>query len=153
MPTTPVESSTILRDTIFAIKNFLSGAIADPIASNRPNSKDFIMTSYPTKPTVFPLVTIKDVNSFDTQRLGFQSEATQHNIDVEVRVWSNTVALRDSLAGSIHQAMRTNQFGGGSSWATDYDLHDYKLLNSLNIDTPNGDKSKVMTFRFLHVAD
>ena len=79
--TTAVTSATFLRDTIFAIKNFLSGAVPDPI-SNRPANQAFIMTAYPTRPTTFPLITIKDLNTYDSNRLGFKSEATQHYVGI-----------------------------------------------------------------------
>lgn len=151
MPTTPVNSATILRDTIFAIKNFLSGAISDPIV-NRPGGESFIMTSYPTRATTFPIITIKDVNTSDNYRLGLQSEATWHTVDMEVRIWANNVAQRDQLADSVFNNMRTNQFGGGSAWSTDYDIHDGIMLSSINVDDPSGPKSKVQTYRFMFVA-
>ena len=147
----PVASATILRDVIFYVKDFLDGEITDPISGTRPTTEKFIMTSYPQRATSIPIITIKDINSFDTRILGLQSEASEHYIDIEVRVWARNIKERDELADSIYQKLKDNQIGvSGTSQAAD--LHDFKLLSSINIDDPTGIKSKVMTFRFLFVA-
>ena len=150
MPTTQISGATILRDTLFAIKTFLSGAVSDPI-TNRPTNESFIMTSYPTRAVTYPLITIKDLNSEST-RLGLQSEAVMQNLNVEVRAWANTVSQRDKLADSIFNSMKNNQFGGGSAFTEDYGLHDFKLLSSVNVDDPDGPKSKVQTYKFIFVT-
>ena len=149
--TTPVNSATILRDTLFAVKNFLSGAVPD-IITNRPTNESFFLTAYPSKPTTFPIITIKDINTYDEAWLGLQSEAMKHIIDMEVRVWADNVPQRDKLTDSIQNAMRTNIYGGGSSWSQDYDLHDCRLLSSINVDNADGPKSKVLTYRFMYIA-
>lgn len=141
-----VSSATVLRDTIFTIKSFLSGNLPDSI-SNRPANQSFIMTSYPTRETTYPLITIKDTNSFDQTWLGLQSEAMAHYIEMEIRVWANNVKNRDDLAGSIYNIMRQNRFGAAGF--TGSELHDMRLLSSVNVDDPSGPKSKVMSYRFL----
>ena len=143
-----VQTSTLLADSIFYVKNFLSSNITDPIT--RPTAERFVMTSYPTRPVRYPLITIKDINSFDLGALGFQSEAAQYYIDIEVRVWGRNVAERDQIAQEIYNDLKANQIGtSGTSQANN--LHDFKLLSMINIDE-DAVKSKVMTFRFLFVA-
>lgn len=147
----PVASATILRDTIFYIKDWLDGEVTDPISSTRSAVEKFIMTSYPARAVTYPIITIKDVNSEGVTQLGFQSEAMQHYVTMEVRVWARNVKERDDLADSVYSKLKDNQIGAtGTSQAAD--LHDFRLLSSINIDDPNGPKSKVMTFRFLFVA-
>lgn len=135
-----LSNATVLRDTLFQFKNFLSGAIADPI-SNRPSNQSFVMTSYPKRPTEMPMITIKDTNSTDVTWLGLQSESMMHQIDVEVRVWSKSVTQRDGIAGSVYNAIRTNrmEFAGSN-------FHDLKLQSMVNIDLDQ-EHSKVMTYQ------
>lgn len=146
-----VNSNTIIRDVVFFIKNFLSSNLTDPETSRRPANQQFIMTSYPSRPVTLPVVTIKDINS-TSQNLGFQSEATWHEISIEVRVWGKTTKERDSLADLIYQLLKDNQIGAsGTSQAND--LHDFKLISSTNIDSEEPTvKSKVMTFSYKTVA-
>lgn len=150
MAVTPVNPGSIIRDVLFFFKDFLSGAIPDPI-TNRPANQSFIMTSYPTRAVTYPLITIKDTNQFVANRLGFQSEATQNYIDTEIRMWGRNVKERDETADKIFNQLKNNQIGAGST-SQSFDLHDFKLLNSVNIDTPDGAKTKVQTYRFLYVA-
>lgn len=137
-----LSNQTVLRDTIFLFKNFLSNAITDPI-SNRPVNQSFVMTSYPQLETTYPLITIKDTNSTDVTWLGFQSESMRHEIDMEVRIWAKDVVNRDKLAGSIYNAFRTNrlEFTGSQ-------FHDLRLLSMINIDQDK-EHSKVMTYRVM----
>lgn len=109
------------------------------------------MTSYPAKAVTYPLITIKDTSSRALTQLGLQSEAQPFVIEIEVRVWANTVAQRDQLADAVYVAMKNNQIGSsGTSQANE--LHDFKLLNSINIDDPDNYKTKVMTFSYLFIA-
>lgn len=146
-----VVSTNILRDTIFFIKDYLDGEVTDPISSTRPSQEKFIMTSYPTRPTRFPLITIKDINSFDTRVSGLQSETMVHYIDIEIRIWAENVKDRDNIADAVWEKLRTNQIGiSGTAQANG--LHDFRLLSSVNVDEPNV-KSKVMSVRYLFVED
>lgn len=150
MTVTPVSSGSILRDVLFFIKNYLSGAIPDPM-SNRPTNQDFIMTSYPTRPTTYPLITIKDLNMNAPQILGFQSQAMVVHPSMEVRIWANTVATRDQLADKIFYNLKQNQIGAGST-SQSFNLHDFKLTSSVNVDDPDGAKSKIQTYEYFFVA-
>ena len=144
-----VTTSNLLADTIFYVKDFVNDNITDPIT--RPSNEQFVMTSYPTRPVRYPLITIKDMNSYDLGSLGFQSEAALYYIDIEIRVWGRNVAERDKIAQEIYNELKANQIGtSGTSQANN--LHDLRLISMVNIDEAEGPKSKVMTFRFLFVA-
>ena len=146
-----VNSQTILRDTISYLKNFLIDNITDPINLKRPANQRFIMTSYPQRPVEYPLITIKDSNSFNRGMLGLQSEAALHFVEMEIRIWGRNVVERDTIADEIYSDLKDNQIGSvGTSQAND--LHDLQLLSSVNVDESDGPKSKVMTFRFMLVA-
>lgn len=151
MPITPVNGSTIIRDTLFFLKNFLSGVISDPISS-RPANQSFIMTSYPTRPVTYPLITIKDLNMVGGPILGFQSQAVMTHPEIEVRVWGNTIAQRDQISDQVFQNLRNNQIGTGST-SQSFNLHDFKLLNAVNVTEENdGPKSKVQHYSYMFVA-
>lgn len=134
-----VQSTNIIRDTIFYIKDLLDGEITDPISSTRPAQEKFIMTSYPTRPTRFPIITIKDVNSFDLNAMGFQSETMMHYIDIEIRCWGNTIAQRDTMADDVWETLRTNQIGITGTFQAN-GLYDFKLLSNVNVDEADGPK-------------
>ena len=144
-----VQTSTLLADTIFYVKDAIQDNITDPI-SNRPTNQAFIMTSYPTRATTYPIITIKDSNIQSRMTLGLKSEASAFTIDVEIRIWANDTKIRDSLADDVYELLRTSQIGDtGTSQANA--LHDLRLLSSVNVDDPDGPKSKVMVIRYLFV--
>ena len=143
-----VQTITLLADTLYYVKNFISGNTTDPIS--RPSNESFVMTSYPTRPVRYPLITIKDTSSFDNGSLGFQSENSMFYIDIEIRIWARNVKERDTLAQEIYNDLKANQIGAsGTSQANN--LHDLKLISMVNIDESEV-KSKIMTFRFLFIS-
>ena len=145
-----VVSTNIIRDVLFFLKDYLDGEITDPIT--RPTNEKFIMTSYPTRAVTYPLITIKDVNMASRMTLGFQSEASSVGITVEIRVWANSTKERDTISDQLFDKMRTNQIGvSGTSQANQ--LHDLRLLSSVNVDEEDGPKSKVTQFSFFFVAE
>lgn len=145
-----VSSTTILRDTLFFLKDYLDGEVTDPIT--RPTNEKFIMTSYPTRAVTYPIITIKDLNMESRMTLGFQSEASLVIIDMEIRIWANDTKTRDTISDQVFDKLRTNQIGtSGTSQANQ--LHDLRLLSSVNVDEVDGPKSKVMSFRFIFIAE
>jgi hypothetical protein len=146
-----VTSTNIIRDTIYFIKNKILNNITDPIASNRPSTESFVMTSYPTKPVRYPLITIKDTNSEDIKILGLQSQAMHHYITMEVRIWARTVQERDTLTDSVYDKFRTSQIGASNTSQAD-NLHDFKILSMVNIDEADGPKSKVIQIKYLYIS-
>ena len=146
-----VQTATILQDSLFFVKNFLLTNLTDPIASSRPSTEKFIMTSYPQRPVRYPLITVKDMNSYSIMRSGFQSTITQHYVEIEVRIWARDIKEKDNLADAIFQKLKDNQFTSSTGQTANF-LHDFQLMSSVNVDEVDGPKSKVMTFKFLFVA-
>lgn len=144
-----IASSTLLRDVLFFIKDFLKSHITDPIS--RPSNQEFVMTSYPTRPVTYPIITIKDLN-IETTPLGFQSQDQYAVITMEIRVWALDTKTRDTIAQSIIHELRSFQIGStGTSQAED--LHDFRVLSMINIDEDDGPKSKIITIQYTHVLD
>ena len=147
-----VLATNILRDVIYFLKTDISTNITDPIASSRPGNQKFVMTSYPTDPVQYPLITIKDTNSYSTERLGMQSEGFAHYLEMEIRIWARNVKERDTLADSVYDRLRTNQLDATGSFRAN-GLHDMKINSMVNVDEADGPKSKVITIKIMFIAD
>lgn len=145
-----VATGTLLRDVIFFVKDILEDNVTDPLGS-RPANEKFVMTAYPQRSTRFPIITIKDLNLSDGGALGLQSEAHLITIELEVRVWGRNVKERDEIFTEVYQTLKDNQIGSvGTSQAND--LHDFQLLSAVNVDEPDGPKSKVLSIKYIFVA-
>ena len=144
-----VNTTTFLGDELFFLKSFIGSNLPDPIT--RPATEKFIMTSYPTRPVRYPLITIKDTNSRTPTQLGFQSEAMPLYTDIEIRIWGRTVVERDQLAGSVFSILKDNQIGTTDTFQAN-NLHDLRLNSMINIDEAEGPKSKVLSLSTLFIA-
>ena len=151
---TMVSTGSIICDTLFFLKNALSGNVPDPIT--RPSGDKFIMTSFPSRASTYPLITIKDNGITATKKLGFQSEGFQMKLPIEVRIWARSVAERDKLFDRTFEVLRTNQFPVGTSGTSSYaDLHDFKLESVNNFDEAgeNSIKCKIINLSYMYVVD
>jgi len=149
-----VSSSTFLSDTIKFIRDDLDDNVTDPVSTLRSGRDRFVMTSYPTRPVKYPIITVKDVGVSAPERMGMQSEISLIRLSVEVRVWARNVKEKDELAEAVFTQLRQNQFGGASA-STDAELHDFRLNSMVNVDEPGqaGVKSKVMEFEYIFLTE
>ncbi len=69
-----IVKSNLVHDLLYFIKTDLSGNITDPIQSSRPSKSSFILTSYPQKPVVYPIITIKNSNVEEPQIIFYGGE-------------------------------------------------------------------------------
>lgn len=148
----PIATATFITDTIKFLKNDLLGAITDPIQSSRPSTSKFVMTSYPKRAAVYPLITVVDSGIADIQRGGMRSEIHIMRFPVEIRVWARNVVERDTLSQQVFNRLRNNQFGTGSSDAED--LHDFSLGVMINIDDPGeqGLRTKAIEVSYMAIV-
>ncbi len=141
----------LTRDVLFFIKDDLNSNITDPISS-RANNSAFVMTSFPERNVVYPLVTITLTNQEET-RAGMQTTAMDIDMFIEVRVWSKSVTQSDKLMQDIAERLRVIQFS--SSGSVDNDFHDFSILSNLRVDEPGkgGVKSRIIqvNYRFFNV--
>lgn len=148
-----VTASTFIQDTVKFFRDQLATNITDPISASRTGNRErFVMTSYPQRPVKYPIITVKKSNISQIERLGFQSEGTFVNFEIEIRVWARNVVEKDALSQQVHDFLRTNQFGG-SNPSSDFGIHDFNLNSMVDVDEDgdNTPKSSVMTFRFREV--
>lgn len=114
------------------------------------------MTSYPSRTSTYPLITIKDNGITAVNKLGFQSESFMMKIPIEIKIWARSVAERDKLFDRTFEVLRTNQFPVGTSGTSAYaDLHDFKLDSVMNMDLSgeNSIKSKIINISYMYVLN
>jgi len=151
-----INSSTLLSDTVIAIRNDLRNNIVDPLATSRPDGEKFVMTSYPKRNIIYPLITIKGKVVGD-KPLGQQSNQRLVSLSIEVRVWARNVKERDVLNDSVYYRMKQNNFPASTSntW-TNLQLFDFGLNSTMDIE-PDIDgeevhKDRIMIFRYAYIA-
>lgn len=138
-----VESNTFVRDILYLIKNDLINNITDPIVSSRGSKSKFVMTSYPSRPVKYPIITIKATN-YDAVRSGMQTTVMDLTVNLEIRIWARNTKERDTLFTDVFNRLRNIQFTAGGT--SDNNLHDFTMTSALEIDE-EGDqaiKSKII---------
>jgi len=142
-----VNSSTFTTDVIILLRDSLRDTLDDPIV--RSGNDKFILTSYPSKPVKYPVITITDTGSRQEGKLGMGSQGTVLRLGIEIRVWARNVKERDTLFDAIYDHLRTNQLSGDD--LTNANLHDFSLDNSVNVSEENI-QSKVGEFTYLFLC-
>jgi len=147
-----VTVSELRRDILDFIKSDLSESIDDPKLRTRTKTSKFIMTSYPKRKVIYPLVTLKIAN-IEAERAGMQTVAMDIIIELEVRVWALDEKTKDEISTKILDRLRSIQFTALGS--IENSLHDFGILSSVEIpeDGETGIKSNVTTYvyRFYNV--
>lgn len=151
-----IASSTLLSDTVLTIRDNLSTAITDPIASGRntANRSRFVMSSYPSRPVEYPMITVRG-RIGDRKRLGMQSEQMMVGLIIEIRVWARNEKEKDNLGEQVYTHIRTNNFGSGGTNALG--LFDPTLLSDVLVDEPGdsatgGVKSRIFEIEFKYLT-
>lgn len=124
--------TTFASDSVKQVRDMLSTGITDPIASRRPPESRFVMTSYPQKLAMYPMITVRLINAADIQQTGMGSEGKITRVKIEVRVWAKDVQTRDSLFDQTYTYLRQNQLGASST--NEAGLFDFTLTSSVPID-------------------
>jgi len=147
-----VRSTNLIKDTLFFVKGFLESNITDPITSTRPTADKFVLVSYPSRNTTYPLITVKQVNYSD-RKLGMQSTVREVRVRVEVRVWALSPTQRDTISDEIYSDVRLGELTVSTGFK-DNGLHDLTLLSSVNVNEPEGKVfSNVMEYEFMYITD
>lgn len=144
-----VEKSTLLRDVLFFIKNDLLSNITDPISSTRSTKSKFVVTSYPTRPTEYPVITIKATN-VEAKAAGMQSTLQDISITLEIRVWARNEKEKDELYEDVFNRLNSIRFTT-STGSSANELHDFRVLSSVEIDE-EGEPGKVIKSRIMQIS-
>lgn len=143
-----VEKSTILRDVLFFIKDDLLNNVNDPISAKRSSKSKFVMTSYPTRPVEYPIITLKVLN-LEAVRTGMQSSLQDITITLEVRIWARNEKEKDNLYDDTIDRLFNIQFT--SSGSVSNQLHDLITDNPTEVDEPGEPGGKVIKSRLVNV--
>ena len=149
-----ITASTFISDTVKFIRDDLDSNVTDPVSASRSGRERFVMTSYPQRPVLYPIITVVSENVFQVQRLGIRSEGIWFENTFEIRVWARNMKEKDDLTEKVLTRFRTNQFGGAGP-SVDFGLHDLTVLSVIPVDEP-GDgaiKSSVITISFKTLID
>lgn len=123
--------ANLYSDLLYFIKSYLVSNITDPISSSRNSQSSFVCTSFPHKFTQYPLITIKIAN-LEALRTGMQTDRLDINLNLEIRIWTQSQTLRDKLTQNIIDKLASIQFTASGS--IDSDFHDFSVLSAVDID-------------------
>jgi len=126
-----LSSSTFISDTVKQIRDMLAAGITDPISSTRPSTSRFVMTSYPRRAAVYPIITVTCPEIGTGRHTGQSSEGMIQPLRVEIRVWSRNVKERDQLFEQIYHYLRTNQLDTNST--SEFGLHDFTPVSAVQV--------------------
>ena len=135
-----INDATLLTDVTLELRHIIASGTTDPISGTRSASSAYIMTSYPKRPTEFPFIVIQD-DSISDERLGAGNEASKVNLKFKVDIFAKKVGYdatgRDRIWNNVYDALRTSQLGTSPVSGTHLiGLHDFKLLDTWNMDEP-----------------
>lgn len=139
--------STFIADVLYFIKTDLLANITDPNSASRPSKSSFVMTSYPKKQVVYPMITLKVPNR-DSTRAGMQTVAMDITVQIEVRVWARNEKDKDGLTDQVYDRLRNIQFTASGS--IDNNLHDFAELSNVEVEEDGelGIKSRILTVQY-----
>lgn len=142
-----VTSATFISDILGFIKTSLN-SITDPIGSSRLQDSKFIMTSYPQRLAVYPLITIKMINQ-KANRAGMQTTAMDVTITLEIRVWARNQKEKDDLSNQVYKILRDLQFTSLTGSVAN-NLNNYKLNSDVEVDEPGegNPKSRILQVQY-----
>ena len=149
-----VDSTKVLSGTILYIRNTLRTNITDPEQSTRPSNEKFVMTSYPRRDVMYPIITVRGKINGD-QKLGQRSEKHLVDIRIEVRIWGRNEKEKNELFDSVYNKLLTNQYPMDTAGtSTNETLFDYGIDFANDLDDPGdeGIKSKICQFRYVIIA-
>jgi hypothetical protein len=146
-----VSGTRPLSDTILYLRDALRSNVTDPISSTRPSGQKFVMTSYPKRDVVYPIITVTSVNVMD-KKTGQRSEKSVLEITLEIRIWAKNEKQKQELFDDVYYYLRTAQFGTNSA-ELEY-LYDFSLSSAVDVDEDGleGIKSKIMQIKYMNVA-
>lgn len=140
--------ASLLKDVLFFLKNDLLSNIDDPIESSRKSNSKFIVTSYPKVEVQYPIITIKCTN-IEAPRAGMQTTALNTTLTLEIRIWARDEREKDTVYNQAMDRLANIQFTALTGSIAN-DLHDFRLLSSVEVDEPGdiGIKSRIIQIQY-----
>lgn len=148
---TTINSSTFMSDSILFIRDYLRTNLTDPLA--RTGGIGFVMTAFPKRETIYPVVTTKITNCV-TNKLGMQSETSLLSLSIEVRIFSRNSKECDNITQQVIDKLRTFQFD--TLGTSNSGMYGFKLdsCNSIvQVDGDNTIHNKVLNFNYKEILE
>jgi hypothetical protein len=144
-----VDSDTVLSDSILLVRNTIRDNVIDPISATRKSDSNFVMTSYPQRPTQYPIITVRGIGMPSLTKLGARSSIYNALVPIEVRVWARNEKEKINLTEQWINVMRTNQLSG-NDFVDSERLLDFAIVSSVPVDEEGkqGVKSQVTQANF-----
>jgi hypothetical protein len=145
---TAVTGSSFISTIVLNVRDVIINGIVDPISGTRPTGQAFVMTSYPQRSVVYPLITVKPDNITVPRRLGMQSFAHLATVPVQVRIWSKSQTQKDTLSQNVINSLRAAQSGTSSTIAAGQ--LNFNITSSVDIDEEGdgGIKSRILAVEY-----
>lgn len=141
-----------IKDLVLFIRDDLRSNITDPLS--RTDGIGFVLTAYGKRQTQYPIITVQAVGS-ETIKLGMQSEVSQVNMTLEIRIWGRTSQECDDLTAKTIDRLRSIQYGANST--TNEGIYNFKLNSMVpvveDIDGENRLHSKVLEFMYMSILN
>lgn len=147
-----VNTTTFITDIILNVRNDLAANITDPESSTRPTNQKFVMTSYPQRGVMYPLITVKKMNVKLPYRLGMQSNLHLATVPLEIRVWARNVKEKDNLTQLVINRLRGIQLTVGGSIVSN--MLSFEIPNVTDVDEEGeaGIKSSVISTQYKFIV-
>lgn len=105
---TVINSGSIPHDATLLLRAIIASGTTDPLSGTRATNGEFVMTSYPTRPVQYPIITVL-CSPAGTEPLGSNTESVEMSLNFEMRVWARNMKERDELLGGLMNTLRTSQ--------------------------------------------
>lgn len=140
-----VSSATLIHDATLFFRDLLEG-VSDPLTNRstiNPKSA-FILSSYPDRPVLYPVITVVCDNS-SGKRLGMNTEEMMFSLSFEIRVWARNQKEKDQLADAVIDKLRTSQNEASTGTIANNLVH-LSVDSATNVDEEGegGIKSKII---------
>lgn len=141
------QKAQLLTDVFSFLKTNIASGVTDPISASRPGNSKFVMTSYPQREAVYPIITIKCRN-YKAKRAGMQTTAQDIQMVIEIRIWARNEKEKDILFVQVQNYIDSIQFTASGSVANDF--HNFDVLSGVEIDEPGeqGIKSRIIQLKY-----
>jgi hypothetical protein len=148
-----VSHQTIVHDTISFLRDKLASNITDPNSAQHTGNNKFVMTSYPDRKTIYPVIII-DVTNFSDQPVGLGSENRITTIEFQIDIWGRTAQERDTLQDAVYHFLRGYQTGSGEAVLAEK-LLNFNIGSAVHVDEEgiNQPHRSIITGTYQHITE
>jgi len=143
-----ISSETIVHDVTEFLVSLIDNNVTDPILARRSGNSKFVLSSYPSRITEYPFVSVI-VESPDTQEKFIGTQTQRVTITAEIRVWARNVKERDELSDEIYNTLRIKQTAAGGSVSENLSDMEYTHIGDINEENV---RSRLVEIQYTYYA-